>query len=1320
MTRASPSDAENKVPDDLLEESPDFRLLFDCHPQPMWIQDRDSHRFLAVNDAAVRHYGYSRSEFLAMTIADIRSPDDHGAVVELVSKSPDDLRRSGVWKHQLKDGRQMLADITWHSITFEGRRAELAMVNDITTRILAEETIERYGQFHERQQEALTRLMQSATLHTGEVTPALQEITEAVARAMVVERVSVWRFIVDRSAIKCDSLFELTSKQHSSGGLLQRADYPGYFQALHHRRIISAADAANDPRTSEFTESYMKPLGITSMLDAPIFVNGQLEGVLCIESTRRRRIWTEAEQSFALSVANLVSLTIAQQARAQSEARARTIVETEPECVKIVSPDGRLLEMNPAGLRILEAESPADVLGLPVEDFVHQEDRHSFMALHRMVCGGKTGMLQFRFVGLKGTERWIEIHSAPLRDGEGNIIGALSVARDISQHQRVLMRLRHREAMLRIAGKVGRMGAWAIDADERLLYWSQEACELFGYPPDVIPGREQIMSLLTPASRESFLAAVDHCLETGEPVDLQVKASTRTGKLMHTRCLGECQRDSTGRIIRVHGAIKDITERVLTEMALRENEERLRYVTQATVDAIWDWNLLSNEVKWNSTFFTLFGYDPEKVPSDSTSWTSRIHPEDLDETLRDIHAVIDGEEDFWEHTYRFQRADGSYAHVIDRGFVIRDDSGLAIRMVGGMTDITEQRLADRALQQREALLRIAGKLARMGGWAVTIPDHQVFWSDEMYEILGFPVGEMPPPEISLSLYTPESLERLVAVIDRCTETGESFDEEVQIYNTSGKLLNVRISGEAELNDAGKVVRFHGAFQDITEQRRVEMERKRLADRLTATLENMSDAFLFLDNQWNIAFMNEEASRVLCRKQEELIDRNIWDCFPEAIGSIFHEKYHEAVHTGKSVKFQSFYDPLDEWFEVSAYPSENGLAIYFRVITSQLAFEEHLKQSQRIEAVGKLTGGVAHDFNNLLTVIMGNAELLVEELADNEEARQLAETILQAGNSGADLTHRLLAFARKQALDPKPVDVGALLLRMDPLLKRTLGEDVEIEFVREAGLWRAMVDPAQLESAVLNLCINARDAMPNGGKLTIETQSVVIDADYAEHHTDVQPGQYVMVAISDTGEGIAPEHFQKVFDPFFTTKEPGKGTGLGLSMVHGFVKQSSGHIKIYSELGEGTTVKMYLPRLVGDEEPIDLGRISETLPGGTETVLLVEDDELVRIFALNQLRVLGYKVLETSNGPAALELLREHDEIDLLFTDIVMPGGMNGRQLADAARGTRPDLKVLYTSGYTDNAIVHHGRLDPGAHLLGKPYSRLQLACKIREVLDEKA
>jgi PAS domain S-box-containing protein len=617
----------------------------------------------------------------------------------------------------------------------------------------------------------------------------------------------------------------------------------------------------------------------------------------------------------------------------------------------------------------------------------------------------------------------------------------------------------------------------------------------------------------------------------------------------------------------------------------------------------------------------------------------------------------------------------------------------------------------------------------------------------------------------------------------------------------------------------------------------------LSVRLGATLENISDAFYTLDDQWRFTYLNAQALRLLRRGRDELLGRVIWEAFPEAAGTAFQRNYERALFGRMPVAFEQFYAPLDTWFEIKADPSAEGLAVYFRDVTElrngrealrrseerlrllsraskdaiwdwdlergalewsesletlfgharagiipdrqswtarvhpedrarveaglaaaiagsaqdwsdhyrfargdgsfahvqdrgflirdatgravrmvggindvtdRVLLEEQLRQSQRLESVGQLTGGVAHDFNNLLTVILGNAELLQERLAGDARLGPLAGMVVDAAERGADLTRRLLAFARKQALEPQAVDVNALVQGMDGLLRRSLGEHIQIAFRPATTLWRALVDPAQLDSALLNLCLNARDAMPGGGQLTLETSNVHLGQDYAQAQVELQPGPYVMLAVSDTGTGIAPEHLGRVFEPFFTTKEKGKGTGLGLAMIYGFAKQSGGHVAIYSEQGQGTTVKLYLPR-AAEATRVEEAVVQEQAQGGSESILLVEDDAMVRRYAHDQLRALGYRVIEAAGGAQALDLLKGGDAIDLLFTDVVMPG-MSGRVLADLALAQRPGLKVLFTSGYTENAIVHHGRLDPGVHLLGKPYRRQELARRVREAL----
>ncbi len=472
------------------------------------------------------------------------------------------------------------------------------------------------------------------------------------------------------------------------------------------------------------------------------------------------------------------------------------------------------------------------------------------------------------------------------------------------------------------------------------------------------------------------------------------------------------------------------------------------------------------------------------------------------------------------------------------------------------------------------------------------------------------------------------------------------------------------------------------------------------------------------------------------KREDVLEKPYWETpwFTETPGvsalvrdAVPVAAAGEIVRRELQLKFPGGW----RWFEFQMRPvhDETGavVAIVSEAIdvTGRHQTEEALRQAQKMEGIGQLTGGIAHDFNNLLTIIVGNLEILQRRVkappADLATLQRPIDNAMRGAQRAVSLTQRLLAFSRQQPLDPKPVDAGRLVTGMSDLLRRSLGEQIAVETVAGGGLWRINIDPNQLEIAILNLAVNARDAMPAGGRLTIETANVFLDDGYAADQAEVVPGQYVMLAVSDNGTGMSRETLDKAFEPFFTTKDVGHGTGLGLSQVYGFVKQSGGHVKIYSELGEGTCVKMYMPRLYSEdataaEEPVP--HIARAHHG--ETILVVEDDDDVRVYSTGILRELGYVVLEAANGKAALDMLAKHPEIQLLFTDVGLPGGMNGRQLAEAARAQHSKLKVLFTTGYARNAIVHDGRVDPGVQLITKPFTYAALAGKLRDILDAGA
>ena len=595
------------------------------------------------------------------------------------------------------------------------------------------------------------------------------------------------------------------------------------------------------------------------------------------------------------------------------------------------------------------------------------------------------------------------------------------------------------------------------------------------------------------------------------------------------------------------------------------------------------------------------------------------------------------------------------------------------------------------------------------------------WNPAAERLFGFTAAEAVGNRIEIVVQRDRRSE-MHEMLERIA-SGEAIEHrETLRLHKDGHEVHVALSGFPIRSLAGEIIGASMIAHDIGESRRTQQALDQEIEERRRIFETSQDLILVTDTKGTFVQVSPSSMTILGLRPEEMIGHSAVEFIhPDDLDSTREEM--RTARRGRHMRnFDTRYVHKDghavmlSWMGAWSEPVRRHFFVG-RDLTEKQAAEAQFRQAQKMEAVGHLTGGVAHDFNNILTVITGTIGILTEAVAHDPQMVAIAKMIDEAAERGAGLTRHLLAFARKQPLQPREVDVNALILETAKLLRPTLGEQIEIAPLLAADTWTALVDPSQLTTAILNLALNARDAMPYGGKLTLESKSVDLDESYASMHSEVTPGSYVMVAISDTGAGIPAANLEKVFDPFFTTKEVGKGTGLGLSMVFGFVKQSGGHVKIYSEEGHGTSVKLYLPRATGLDHVTAEQPASPTVKGGHEVVLVVEDDALVRKYVVTQVGSLGYTTLEAGNAAEALVVIDNTEGIDLLFTDVIMPGSMNGRQLADEALKRRPALKTLFTSGYTENAIVHHGRLDTGVLLLAKPYRKFDLARMIRQALD---
>jgi PAS domain S-box-containing protein len=801
--------------------------------------------------------------------------------------------------------------------------------------------------------------------------------------------------------------------------------------------------------------------------------------------------------------------------------------------------------------------------------------------------------------------------------------------------------------------------------------------------------------------------------------------------------------DERGAPAGVLAIVKETTERVRVE-------QRLRIAQEAGGVGIFEWYPATGKLDVSSEYRRIWGLDPDVAVTDQML-VGLLHPDDRRNAAP---AKLDQPNPLAYAEYRrIDPKTGEARWIARRGEAVSSPEIGSRRFVGIATDITDRKVAEQKLRESEARWRglfeqmhegfFTGEVVRDANGRVR--DFVFVDVNPAFHMqTGIPAGEAAGRPVREVI--PGIQDEVIDIYARVVETGESVEFEILVPALADRWFEAR----ARPNGPEQ---FAVLFLDISQRKLAEQAILESETRFRMLAQSMPNHVWAAKADGQLEWLNDRVYAYSGMAHGSL-DREAWaatihpDDARTTVGVWVEARErgqpYEAElrvrrqdgayrwHIARAVPIHDASGAVERWIgtstdiedrkaaEAAMADLASTLEQHVEARTAELlTTQEALRQSQKMEALGKLTGGVAHDFNNLLQVVSGNLQLLAKDIAGNERAERRAANALAGVSRGAKLANQLLAFGRRQALEPKVVNIGRFVSGMDDMLRRALGESIDVETVISGGLWNTFVDPAQIENALLNLAINSRDAMDGVGRLTIELGNAYLDDAYARTHAEVAPGQYVMLAVTDTGTGMQPELIPQVFEPFFSTKPEGKGTGLGLSMVYGFVKQSGGHVKIYSEVGQGTTVKLYLPRADQSEDVVlapDVGPVT----GGTETVLVAEDDDEVRATVVEMLSDLGYRVLKARDAATALTVIESGVAIDLLFTDVVMPGPLRSPELARKARERLPDIAVLFTSGYTENAIVHGGRLDPGVELLGKPYTREALARKLRHVLANRA
>ena len=768
----------------------------------------------------------------------------------------------------------------------------------------------------------------------------------------------------------------------------------------------------------------------------------------------------------------------------------------------------------------------------------------------------------------------------------------------------------------------------------------------------------------------------------------------------------------------------DISERVAAEAALEEGEARFRDFARAASDYFWETDENLRFSYFSQRFSEVTGVTAERLIG-KTRQESGIEPDVDPEAYQQHLDDLTAHRPFRNFIHPRTLPDGTVVHLSISGTPLFDEDGIFKGYRGTGTDISERRRAEEALRESEQRYRNLVELSpdsilvhREGEIIYANPAAAALvGAADSDQLVGKSLGDLVHPDYRTLL-----IGRLQALEEGSTTLPLA---EYKVIGLDGNTIVVDAVGGQTMIDGKPAVQ--SILRDITDRKQAEEALRENEERFRTVVDNLPSAVFLKDPNGHYLLVNKRYEEWYDTNTDELAGTTVHDRFSEDRAALYSADDAQVLAAGQVIHREidaDFPDGTTRTTLVSKFPIMGTDGFPLAVggvetdITELKSLERRLARSQRMEALGKLTGGVAHDFNNLLTIIIGNLQLLERRMLKDQLNEKWIGLASDAARRGADLTSRLLTFSRRQLLKTTVFNVNELVIGMDALLVGTLGETIEVKNVLAEDPWSVRADVTQLENALLNLAFNARDAMPDGGKLILETANVVIDAHYIAQNPDATKGNYVMIAVSDTGTGMSKEVLDHVFEPFYSTKELGKGTGLGLSSVYGFVKQSGGHIKAYSEQGAGTVIKLCLPAADGDAEHLVAATVEdEEALVGDERILVVEDDSGVRQTTVGLLRELGYQVFDAEDGPTALDVLGEHPEIDLLFTDVIMAGGMKGPDLAAEARTRRPDLRVLYTSGYTENGIGREGMLLDGASLVSKPFQHSELAYRIRQTLD---
>ncbi len=1059
----------------------------------------------------------------------------------------------------------------------------------------------------------------------------------------------------------------------------------------------------------------------------------------------------------------------AEKALSESEARYHELFVTVMEGLGSVDENENIIFCNPAFARIFGFDLPEEIIGRNLMDFIPERNHQMIRTESEKRARGVSSQYELEIITAAKLSRTILASISP-RLKDGRYVGTFGAILDITQRKQAEKALVMAKAQLEHLMLATPAVIYSCESSGAYpaTFISPNIKQLLDYEPnDFISDPNFWAGNIHPDDRETVFSGLDGLLERGHHTH-EYRFRHKKGHYIWMRDELAVIRDENGEPLELAGYWIEITERKEMEESLKKSGKLLTEAQRIAHFGNWNWEVQGNELYWSDEVYRILGFRPQEFKPSFEKFISLIHDDDREMVQKAVNESLYGGKPYGLE-FRMMLPNQTIRVTYGRGEVYYDSDGKPLMMLGTIHDITDSKKIEEelrkhrdhlenlvqertaeiisaneqlrreigeririeeAIRKNEKSLAEAQRIAHLGNWEWYPKTNELTISDELYRMLGLnPNSTRFNLESYISYVHPDDKEGFVRAASNIAD-GHSFEGiEYRLVRKNGDVMIVQAQGEIVEHEDGKPVVVIGTLLDTTERKKAEIALRESESKYRSLIEQSNDGiFLVVENK--IELVNRRFCEMLAVSENDILSDkfDFWEFIApssiEQVKSMINDAKTGANQPSGLIEL-TILNKSGREIDIQAsmtfilYEGRKAMQGILHDVTERKKLEDQLRQSQKMEGIGRLAGGVAHDFNNLLTAITGHSELAAMSLKTDDPLLEDIEIIQKAAGRAADLTKQLLAFSRKQALAPKVVDLNSILVYLGGMLKRIIGEDVNLKSISGTDLWKTKVDPSQMEQVIVNLCVNGRDAMPGGGDLIIETSNLELAEDFIGHNPDLKPGRYVVLSVSDTGIGMPENTKARIFEPFFTTKDLGKGTGLGLSTVYGIVKQSDGHVSVYSEVGQGTTFKVYLPAVEGEVEFFESVPEPSEMPRGNETVMVVEDDEIVRDIAVEILKRQGYKVIEAKSGGDAYILCERMEElIDLIVTDVVMPN-MSGPQLIQKLRDYWPDIAVLYMSGYTESAIIHQGVLETGISYLQKPFRPMTFALKVREILDRK-